>query len=560
MTARETYDIVARRHVVTYGLVGLVLVVSYLFLRDNPWQSNEALHTLMETVAAVLAFIVGGMALVRFYSKKDNTFLIIGTGFLGTAFLDAYHAVVTSVWIKDYLPSNLDSLIPWSWSASRLFLSSVLFLNYIAWRREERLGDTRRLNERTIYVVTTLLTLSSFLFFAVVPLPRAYYPEYLFHRPQEFITTLLFLLALIGYLRQGHWRHNSFEHWLVLSLITGIVSQAVVISVSTQLFDIQFDAAHLFKIASYVFVLTGLFMNMSMTFRQAERRADALANSKALLRQQVAERTEELSRSESLFKQAARTAKLGHWSFDNTSNEYLSVSEEYARIFGYTVDEFLKRFPTMEQYLELVHPEERALYKTARHGNAAISLDYRIVRADGSVRTVLEIERRAPDALDRHARYDGTLQDITDIKQAEAELRAAKEMAETASRAKSAFLANMSHELRTPLNTIIGYSELLQEQGEDLEQKAIRSDLNKINTAGRHLVSLISDVLDLSKIEAGKTKLHVTTFAVKDLVEGVVTTCSQLVEHNRNTLEVSCSADIGAMRSDMTKMRQVLFN
>ncbi len=164
-------------------------------------------------------------------------------------------------------------------------------------------------------------------------------------------------------------------------------------------------------------------------------------------------------------------------------------------------------------------------------------------------------------------RKDGTVmgvscvvRDITDIKQAEAELRAAKEMAETASRAKSAFLANMSHELRTPLNTIIGYSDLLQEQGEDLEQKAIRSDLNKINIAGRHLVSLISDVLDLSKIEAGKTKLHVTTFAVKDLVEGVVTTCSQLVEHNRNTLEVSCPADIGAMRSDMTKMRQVLFN
>jgi len=124
---------------------------------------------------------------------------------------------------------------------------------------------------------------------------------------------------------------------------------------------------------------------------------------------------ETLRESEALFKQAARTASLGHWSFDNTSGEYLSISEEYARIFGYTVDEFLKRYRNLEQDMELVHPEDRAKVAEAYEKGIGQNIKYRIVRADGSVRTVLELQRRAPDTLDGHARYDGTLQDITEL-------------------------------------------------------------------------------------------------------------------------------------------------
>ena len=267
-----------------------------------------------------------------------------------------------------------------------------------------------------------------------------------------------------------------------------------------------------------------------------------------------------LRESEAMFKQAARTARLGHWSVDETSGEYLNISEEYARIFGYTVDEFLKRFRNLEQDMQLAHPEDRAKVAEAYAKGGDLKLEYRIVRADGSVRTVLEIQRRALDTPDRHARYDGTLQDVTELRQVERELRAAKETAVEANCAKSVFLANMSHELRTPLNTIIGYSVLLREQAEELEQTALIPDLEKINAAGTHLVSLITDVLDLSKIESGKTQLHVTTFAVKNLVEWVVATCSQLAEQNGNTVEANAPDDIGEMRSDMTKVRQVLFN
>lgn len=260
-----------RRRVLSYWLVGVGLALSYLFFRGAEWQGSAQLHTLMEALATLLAFIVGGMALVRYYSRKDSTFLIIGAAFLGTGLLDGYHAVVTSVWLMAYLPSDLTSLIPWSWVASRLFLAVLLLISWLEWRREQRLGPAGRSSERTVYLRTLVATLVSFLFFALVPLPRAYYPEFPFHRPEELVPALFFLLALIGYLQKGRWREDAFEHWLVLSLIVNLVSQVVFMSLSGQLFDLEFDMAHLLKKVSYVCVLTGLFVAMYGSFRSLEQ-------------------------------------------------------------------------------------------------------------------------------------------------------------------------------------------------------------------------------------------------------------------------------------------------
>jgi signal transduction histidine kinase/CheY-like chemotaxis protein len=143
--------------------------------------------------------------------------------------------------------------------------------------------------------------------------------------------------------------------------------------------------------------------------------------------------------------------------------------------------------------------------------------------------------------------------DITD-------LLAARRQAEAASTAKSHFLASMSHELRTPLNAIIGYSEMLQEEVAELGQTALAPDLEKIHTAGRHLLALINDILDLSKIEAGKTELFLEAFDVRQMLHEVTTTVRPLVEKNANTLAVEAPADLGAMRADLTKIRQVLLN
>src|SRR5262249_5807062 len=185
----------------------------------------------------------------------------------------------------------------------------------------------------------------------------------------------------------------------------------------------------------------------------------------------------------------------------------------------------------------------------------------------------LERERHARKAAEAIAEektreiYDANvrLQQLNDrleelVEQRTTELAGARDEAIRASKAKSDFVASMSHELRTPLNAIIGYSEILLEESEDQVRPELKPDLEKIRGAGRHLLGLINDILDLSKIEAGKMDVFIETFDVVALLDDVRTTVQPLVAKNGNSFTVHGGSELGTLRSDQIKVRQILLN
>ncbi len=211
-----------------------------------------------------------------------------------------------------------------------------------------------------------------------------------------------------------------------------------------------------------------------------------------------------------------------------------------------------------------VHPDDQAHaerdWAQALAGSHALATEYRLRRADGAWRhmAVQAVPVRDEDGAVRE--WVGSHTDITERRLAEEALAAARDAAEAANRAKSVFLANMSHELRTPLSAVIGYSEMLEEEMEDLDQPHLIADLKKIESNARHLLSLINDVLDLSKIEANRMTSYGEDFDVAVIAREAAATVDALVQRKTNTLVLDLGDGLGTMHSDVVKLRQCLFN
>jgi signal transduction histidine kinase/DNA-binding response OmpR family regulator/HAMP domain-containing protein len=175
----------------------------------------------------------------------------------------------------------------------------------------------------------------------------------------------------------------------------------------------------------------------------------------------------------------------------------------------------------------------------------------------------MQIGERWILVTERRTHNGGTVSlyaDITDLKRRELELERARAEAEQANRVKSEFLANMSHELRTPLNAIIGYSQMLREDADDEGNASAVADLKKIESAGNHLLGLINNILDLSKIEAGKMDVYIESVSLPGLIGDIRLMVEPLAAKNANKLEVTIAPDIGALRTDATKLKQSLLN
>jgi signal transduction histidine kinase/DNA-binding response OmpR family regulator len=289
------------------------------------------------------------------------------------------------------------------------------------------------------------------------------------------------------------------------------------------------------------------------------------------LDQLLAERADAAIRLEKVVEQ--RTAEL------QRRGEMLRVTFENMEHGVLIFDRELKLVAWNRQIMELLelpetlltdqpHFSDFARFLAQRGEYGAVDVDVEVQRLTEGAARHYSFERTRPNGTVLEVRHNplpeggfvSIYTDITNRKNYENTLTAARDQAEAMSRTKSSFLANMSHELRTPLNAIIGYSEILQENAADKDDKEPIDDLQKIESAGRHLLGLINNILDLSKIEAGKMDVFIEEVDIQALVNEALSIVNPLADKNENVIEVICPADIGSFRSDQTKVKQCLLN
>lgn len=267
----------------------------------------------------------------------------------------------------------------------------------------------------------------------------------------------------------------------------------------------------------------------------------------------------ELAGSEERFRSLIEATSEIIWTTDPTGLFDDSIPS-WEAFTGQTPEEYKGK-----GWLNAVHPEERMRvwerWEAAVYYNLTYRMEHRLRCNDGEYRTMSVRAVPVFDAQGRRREWIGVHTDVTERRRAEAELVELKDLAEAANVAKSQFLANMSHELRTPLNAVIGYSEMLKEEALDMGAgETMGPDLDRIRGAGKHLLSLINDVLDLSKIEAGKMELFVEEVDLAATLDDVVGTVRPLVEKNDSRLVIEVEPEIGLVRTDTTKLRQSLLN
>lgn len=282
----------------------------------------------------------------------------------------------------------------------------------------------------------------------------------------------------------------------------------------------------------------------------------AIAIGSALFDRKFTEQARELERAERRYRTLFERSLAGVIRTTLTGR-ILDCNDACARIFGFSSGDELMATSMNDRYPNA--DERRAIVRKVQKEGSLTNFETCLRRKDNEPVWLLASHTLVEDHDAHLTVLETTFVDITDRKHTEQELQHAKEAAEAANRAKSLFLANMSHELRTPLNAVIGYSEMLVEEAQERTLADAVPDLEKIRAAGKHLLELINDILDLSKVESGKMEFQMVSLSVKSIVESIKPTAEMLAKKNRNTFIVRSAEDC-AFSGDRTRFNQVLLN
>ncbi len=275
------------------------------------------------------------------------------------------------------------------------------------------------------------------------------------------------------------------------------------------------------------------------------------------LEELVEERTAELRDSEKRYRTLFDGVPIGLYR-TTPAGQTLDFNRAAVQMFGFPSREAALASSPGDSYAD---PRDRPRWQTLMEREGLVrDFEYQVRTHDGGDIWVSDSARAVKDEQGHVLYYEGSLEDITERKRAEEELQRAKEAAEAANQAKSRFLANMSHELRTPLNAIIGFTRLVQRRSQDVLPQKQLDNLDKVLISADHLLGLINDVLDLSKIEAGRTEVQPVSFALAPLVDACLQQVRPLVRTDKVRLVKQIQPDLPMMFSDQDKLRQILIN
>lgn len=540
-----------------YCALAAGLLLLFLGVRGAQWRVSPLTPLLLELSAAVVALVVGILALVRYYSRKNNTLLLIGAGLIGTSVLDAYHLMVAArvdVWL---MPEDYAATDPWSWFGSRMFLSLLLLWSWTAWRHENRQAGGI-LSELRIYLEVGAITALSIALFGLVDLPSAVRPGGPVARPFELLPGLVLAIAAVGYLAKGNWRNRPFEVWLVPSLIVGVAVQWLFIPFSESPVDAFATTAQALKLLSYAFIFVGLVASMYGLYRQVERSALLIGHSNEALKVEVEERrnAERASRhSEEKYRTILETIREGYFEVDLAGN-FVFWNDSLARILGHPVARLAGlnyRDYTRDAHTTAVFEIFSQVYRT---GQPVDLFGWEIVRPDGSVVVAEASAGPIHGPREEIVGFRGIVRDVTARRTAEDLLQSkSRELARSNEDLRQ--IAHVaSHDLQEPLRVVAGYARLLSRELEGGLDEEAAEFIRQILAGTERMQRLIRDLHDYSRVHTHARRFEAV--ALGDALDWARASLARAIQEADASLTVDALPSVDADAAQMGQLFQHL--